>query len=109
MRITKKKEVISVYSAYHGATIATLSLGQPWHREGFPIVPGFGQISSPYCYRCFYGQEYPACDFECARALENATKYETYNDVAAFIMEPIQGSAGHVSPVYRKSLESARC
>lgn len=98
MRITGKKEVISLYFGYHGGTIACLSLGQPWHREGYPTVPGFRQIPPPYCYRCFYGKTYPECDFECARALEGAIEYGTYNNVAAFVAEPIQGSGGHVLP-----------
>ncbi len=49
MKISKKKEVISLYLAYHGGTIATLSLGQQCHREGYPTVPGFRQIPPPYC------------------------------------------------------------
>jgi len=98
MKITGKKEVISLYNAYHGGTLATLSLGQPCHREGFPTIPGFRQIPSPYCYRCVYGKNYPRCNFECARALENMIKYGTYNDVAAFILEPMLGNGGHIIP-----------
>lgn len=41
MRITGKKEVISLYHAYHGSTIGCSSLGHPWYKEGYPIVPGF--------------------------------------------------------------------
>lgn len=98
MKITKKKEVISLYLAYHGGTIACLSLGQPWHRDWLPTVPGFRQIPPPYCYRCFYGKEYPGCDFECARALEDMVRYGSYNNVAAFIVEPILGNGGHILP-----------
>jgi len=98
MRITKKKEIISLYLAYHGGTIACLNLGQPWHRDWLPIVPGFRQIPPPYCYRCFYGKEYPGCDFECARALEYMIKYGSHNDVAAFILEPLMGNGGHIYP-----------
>ena len=98
MKITGKKEVISLYNAYHGGTLATLSLGQPCHREGFPTIPGFRQIPSPYCYRCSYGKEYPNCTFECARALEDIIRYGTYNNVAAFIAEPMLGNGGHIIP-----------
>jgi len=98
MKITGKKEVISLYSAYHGGTLAALSLGQPCHREGFPTIPGFRQIPSPYCYRCAYGKKYPNCDFECARALEEMIKYGTYNNVAVFILEPMLGNGGHIIP-----------
>jgi 4-aminobutyrate aminotransferase/(S)-3-amino-2-methylpropionate transaminase len=98
MKITGKNEVISLYNAYHGGTLATLSLGQPCHREGFPTIPGFRQIPSPYCYRCSYGKEYPNCNFECARALEDIIRYGTYNNVAAFIAEPMLGNGGHIIP-----------
>jgi len=98
MKIAGKKEIISLYHGYHGGTLATLSLGQPSHREGFSTMPGFRQIPAPYCYHCPYGKEYPHCNFECARALEEMIKYGTYNDVAAFIMEPMLGNGGHIIP-----------
>jgi len=98
IKYTKKKEAISLYEGYHGMTIALSNLGQARLREGLPMVPGFRQIPSPYCYRCFYGQSYPGCDFECARALEEAVKHGSSHDVAAFVMEPIQGMGGHVYP-----------
>jgi len=98
IKITKRKEVIGVYFAYHGGTIALMSLGHPWHRVGMPTVPGFRQIPSPYCYRCSYGQRYPSCNLECAKALEEMIQFGTYHDVAAFIMEPILGMGGHIVP-----------
>lgn len=98
IKSSKKREVIGLYTGYHGATIATLSLGHPWHRKGLPTVPGFRQIPAAYCYRCFYGKEYPGCDFECAQALENMVRYGSYDDVAAFVLEPMQGVGGHIIP-----------
>jgi 4-aminobutyrate aminotransferase-like enzyme len=98
MKATRKHEVVSVYNAYHGGSFALMSLGQPWHRQGYPVMPGFRQIPTAYCYRCFFGQSYPECDFECARALEHEVKYGSYNDVAAFIIEPSQGNGGHMVP-----------
>jgi len=98
IKVTKKQGVIGLYSAYHGATIACLSLGQPWHRKGLPAVPGFRQIPPAYCYRCFYGKKYPGCNFECAKALEDTIRYGTTNNVAAVIMEPVLGNGGHIAP-----------
>jgi len=100
---TGKYEVISVYGAYHGRTLALASLiGQSWRRGGFrrvPSFPGFHQIPSPYCYRCYFGKTYPDCNFECARSLEYQLKFGAGMDnVAAFIIEPIQGNGGHVHP-----------
>ena len=98
IKSTGKKEVISLFNGFHGISIAMCSLGHRRLREGFPIVPGFRQIPSPYCYRCVYGKSYPGCDFECARALETTIDFGSSFDVAAFLLEPIQGMGGHVYP-----------
>jgi len=99
MKITGKHEVISVFFAYHGGTLALSSLlGQSWHREKMPRYPGFSQMPNPYCYRCYFGQTYPQCDLICARYLEHHIKHATAVDVAAFIMEPITGNGGHIGP-----------
>lgn len=98
MRYTKRKEAISLYMGYHGASIAMLNLGQAAHRNGLPAVAGFRQIPPAYCYRCFYGRSYPGCDYLCARFLEEKIRHETYNDVAALMMEPIIGNGGHITP-----------
>ncbi len=98
IRYTKRKEVISLEMAYHGTTLGALSLGQSWHRRGMPTIPGFKQIPPPYCYRCPMGLEFPQCDIACARLLDDAIKYGTSHDVAAFIMEPLMGPAGHIFP-----------
>lgn len=101
MLVTKKKEVISVWHAYHGGTLALMSaMGQSWHREGFVRFPGFSQIPNAYSYRCPFGKNHDpeTCDIEAAQYLEHHIKYGTANDVAAFIVEPIQGNGGHTYP-----------
>lgn len=98
MRFTNRKEAISLYMGYHGASIAMLNLGQTAHRNGLPAVAGFRQIPPAYCYRCFYGLIYPGCDYRCARFLEDKIRHESYNDVAALMMEPILGNGGHITP-----------
>jgi len=98
MRITGKKEIISLVMGNHGQTIATMALSHRCRREGYIPIPGFRQIPPPYCYRCPYGKTYPGCNLECARALEFMIKYGTYNDVAAFIVEPCMSAAGHIAP-----------
>ncbi|MFX1485699.1 MAG: aspartate aminotransferase family protein [Promethearchaeota archaeon] len=100
MKVTGKREVISVYHSYHGGTLGLMGLlGQAPHREGFVRYPGQSQIPNSYCYRCYFGQKYPGCDFECARILEHHLKWGSSKDgVAAFIIEPIQGNGGHMTP-----------
>lgn len=97
----RKYEVISVYNGYHGRTLALVSLiGQSWRKWGqIPRFPGFHQIPNAYCYRCYFGKTYPDCNFECAWSLEHCIRYAAGKDnVAAFIVEPIQGNGGHMFP-----------
>lgn len=110
MSVQKRGELICLYQSYHGATIATANMGgfagvkAP---AGYPLpkIGGFHHIPPAYCYRCFWGQSYPGCDFECAQALDTAIKHApATNNVAAFMLETIQGPAGHIPypPEYYK-------
>jgi ornithine--oxo-acid transaminase len=80
-RATGRTKLLGATNGYHGLTYGALSLsGQPdtWH-DGFrPVVPDCGLVP-----------------FDDADALEQALKGR---DVAAFIVEPIQGEAGIVVP-----------
>lgn len=96
-----KYKVISRWTSYHGATLGTLSLsGHVGRREKFlPLLQDFLHVPPPYCYRCPYDQEYPACNLRCAQALEEAILASDPDLVSAFIAEPIIGStAGAVVP-----------
>jgi len=98
IKTSRKREVLGVYFGYHGTMMSCLSVGNSSHRRGLPPMPGFRQIPPAYCYRCFYGQEYPRCNFECAKTLETTIQHATYNDVAVFVIEPMMGVAGNICP-----------
>jgi 4-aminobutyrate aminotransferase-like enzyme len=55
---------------------------------------------SPYasCYRCPWNLKYPSCGLACAEHLRNVMKNDTQGEVAAIILEPMQGTAGNVIP-----------
>jgi len=55
---------------------------------------------SPYasCYRCPWKLKYPSCGLACAEHLRNVIKNDTQDEVAAIILEPVQGTAGNVVP-----------
>ena len=95
-----KGEVISLYSGYHGMSLGLTSLcGMSWRRNRIPggtRWPGFQQIPNPYCYRCHFGLEYPDCDLQCAKALDSAIKFASSDNVAAFLLEVVQGPGGHI-------------
>jgi len=96
-----KMKVIARWTSYHGNTFGALSAsGRPlWRRYFSPYLQNFPHINPPYCYRCPYGKEYPACGIACAHELEKTIKLEGAENISAFIAEPITGtSAAGVTP-----------
>ena len=99
---TSKYKIISLYNSYHGVyfgsgTATGVAKGMFSH-DFAPLVPGFVKAPSYYCYRCQLGLEYPDCGIECARQLEKIIDFEGEDSVAAFIAEPMHGTAGMVPP-----------
>lgn len=86
---------------YHGTTIAALSAtGQEQRKADYgPFVDGFAEFPHACCYRCAFGKEYPGCNIECARALEDVIKKEGPDTVGAVIVEPITAGGGVIPPV----------
>jgi len=96
---TKRREVIGFWGGYHGKTGGVLPLlgGTFKHALG-PLMPG--EYLSPYasCARCALGASFPSCEWRCVDFLRRKIELETSNDVAAIIVEPIQGTAGNIVP-----------
>lgn len=59
-----------------------------------------GLYGTPYanCYRCPLKLRYPDCGLACADFLRDVIRYQTQGEIAAIIVEPIQGTAGNVIP-----------
>ncbi|MEM3068265.1 MAG: aspartate aminotransferase family protein [Thermoplasmata archaeon] len=106
-----KSTFIVTHRGYHGSTLATIAASNP-----LPSVirfDGFGKehfkrIPYPYCYRCPFNKKYGECNFECLHPLENLIKYDNNNDIAAMIIEPMQGPGGQIPspPGYLENLKS---
>jgi len=100
---TRRQLFIAFISAFHGRTLGSLSLtaSKPVQRRHFfPLVPGVTHVPYPYCYRCPYKLTYPDCDYWCVDFIDEFVlqKYVPPEDVAAFVIEPIQGEGGYVVP-----------
>jgi 4-aminobutyrate aminotransferase / (S)-3-amino-2-methylpropionate transaminase / 5-aminovalerate transaminase len=99
-QFSKKTEFISLQASFHGRSYATLSItGNQGRKKGAgPYMVGCTFLPAPYCYRCFYEMNPATCRMKCARALEDIIRFNTYNNVAAFIAEPIMGEGGIITP-----------
>src|SRR5207237_8008785 len=92
-----------VFGSYHGRTMGALSLtgSKTQQKRRFaPIVPGVTHVPYPYAYRgC--NESLPteeALGLACARYIEEKLFKTTLppEEVAAIILEPIQGEGGYV-------------
>jgi 4-aminobutyrate aminotransferase/(S)-3-amino-2-methylpropionate transaminase len=100
-RYTGKYEVITTHGGFHGrASFLSMSLTDDIkYRRGYgPMFPGILHVPYAYCYRCPFELEYPKCKTFCAEQFERCIKYESTGNVAAFIVEPVQGAAGYIFP-----------
>src|SRR6516162_9090987 len=97
---TGKHEIIALQASFHGRTWGTLSItgNQGRKRRGGPYAPGVTFISAPYTYRSPWPDDPARCvDFWC-QSLEDAIRFSTSGDVAAFIAEPVMGEGGIIAP-----------
>jgi 4-aminobutyrate aminotransferase-like enzyme len=96
---TKRFEFLSFWGGFHGKTAGTLSLiGDGTKNHLGPMMPGAHHSPYAYCYRCPLALTYPACGLECAEFARKVIKHETTGELAAILIEPIQGTAGNIVP-----------
>ncbi len=96
---TGRQEIVALRHSYSGRAAQTLAAsGQaPWKR--LPAqVPGFVHAHAPYCYRCPFHLEYPACGLACADDIEELIRTCTTGEIAAFMSETILGAGGFIVP-----------
>ena len=96
---TKKTGFLGFWGGFHGKTLGVLGLlGDDFKNDLGPLP--FGTYSTPYanCRHCSFDKIYPDCGFKCVDFIRKKIKYETTNDIAAIVVEPIQGTAGNIVP-----------
>lgn len=97
----EKRKIISRHGAYHGSSVATVSLtGKPDMHVGFNLpLDGFLHTDQPYAYRDAKEEESPeAYASRLAESLEELIVHEGAETVAAFFAEPVMGSSGAIAP-----------
>jgi len=100
---TGREKFIAFLGAFHGRTMGSLALtaSKPIQRSGFgPLMPGVHHIPYAYCYRCAYGKTPDTCGVECAKVIEDQLVKTILpaEEVAAIVLEPVQGEGGYVVP-----------
>jgi 4-aminobutyrate aminotransferase-like enzyme len=96
---TSKFEFVSFSGGFHGKTMGVLSLmGSDFKDDFGPFVPGSHVVPYADCYRCPLKLKYPSCGLACVEAGRVEVKQNSANGVAAFLIEPMQGTAGNVIP-----------
>jgi 4-aminobutyrate aminotransferase len=98
---TKRDKLIAFYGCFHGRTLGSLSLtaSKNTQRKGFgTLLGGVEHIPYPYSYRCALGHSKETCGTEIIELLEEQIFKRLFapEEVAAIIVEPIQGEGGFI-------------
>lgn len=100
---TGRDKFIAFLGSFHGRTLGSLALtGSKYvqRKRMGPLMPGVTHIPYANCYRCDYGKQPETCRVECVRVLEDRI-FKTIvpaDEVAAIVVEPVQGEGGYVVP-----------
>jgi 4-aminobutyrate aminotransferase len=101
---TGRSTIVSFFRSFHGRTYGAMSAtnSKSIQKKGFgPLVPGFVTAHYPYYYRDPFKSCCPeAMADACLEYIENYLfkMVVSPEEVAAFLVEPIQGEGGYVVP-----------
>jgi 4-aminobutyrate aminotransferase len=100
---TKRPNVVAFFGSFHGRSMGSLSLtaSKLTQRRGLgPFLPGVFHAPYANCYRCPVGADPDSCAAECLRFIEEQLLVHLVppEEVAAIVVEPIQGEGGYVVP-----------
>lgn len=97
--ITGKHEVVSFFTGHHGKTAGSASLGRLTANHGVSRLPGFYLLPHPNPYRPIWMKQDGSIDVDAYISFyELFLKESTSGQIAAFIIEPIQGWGGGIIP-----------
>lgn len=97
--VTGKTEFVGFWGAFHGKTAGVAPfLGGTSRQNQGPGMPGTYMAPYANCYRCPWGLRQDSCGLACAEHLRSLIKATTRREIAAVLMEPMQGTAGNVIP-----------
>ncbi|MBI4237816.1 MAG: acetyl ornithine aminotransferase family protein [Deltaproteobacteria bacterium] len=100
---TRREKIIGFFGAFHGRSLGALSVtaSKAIQREGFsPLLPGVVHAPYPDAYRAPFGANAEAYATWCIEWIRDRlfTTIAAPKEVAAILVEPIQGEGGYVVP-----------
>ena len=99
---TRRHRFIAFLGCFHGRTFGSLSLtaSKAVQRNGFgPLLPGVSHVPYPNPYRCINRHPAGECDCSGVEAIKKLFKTTVPpEEVAAVVVEPIQGEGGYIVP-----------
>ncbi|MEA2550357.1 MAG: 4-aminobutyrate aminotransferase / (S)-3-amino-2-methylpropionate transaminase / 5-aminovalerate, partial [Actinomycetota bacterium] len=100
---TGRSAIVAFDHAFHGRTLMGMTLTakvMPYKQGMGPFAPEVYRLPFAYPYRCPCGGDTPeACAAAClAYAVDEMHKHIGQENIAAVIMEPIQGEGGFIVP-----------
>jgi 4-aminobutyrate aminotransferase len=100
---TGRQNIIAFLGGFHGRSMGSLALtaSKAIQRRGFgPLLPGVYHAPYPDTYRCPIGSTPDTCADACIDFIEHElfTHLVSPDEVAAMVVEPIQGEGGYIVP-----------
>lgn len=105
---TGRYKTISMWDAFHGASLDAISVGGEEVFRGSigPLLPGTEHVPPPDAYRCLWDcHARGGCDLKCAGYIEYVLEKE--GDVAAVVAESVRSTPYIPSPEYWQAVRRA--
>ncbi|MCZ0716901.1 aspartate aminotransferase family protein [Aerococcus kribbianus] len=100
---TGRQNIVSFEQAYHGSTFGSLSMSAislGMRQKIGPLLPGIYHIPYPDAYRGLYGETEPRSAEGYLQVFKSMTEnYLPKEEIAAVVVETIQGDGGLLEPV----------
>lgn len=101
---TRRQNIIAFRGGFHGRSMGSVSLtaSKPKYKKGFgPLLPGVHHVDYAHCSDCPLHKTRPNCGIACVEEgiVEDLFGHTLPPDeVAAIVLEPIQGEGGYIVP-----------